>query len=177
MGTNSPITANEKKCLRAASIAQEKSGIGLNVHVHPWRREAPEAARIALEAGADPGRTVISHLDGILDLDYHIGIAELGVFLEFDIFGAEYYWDYQEFYLPSDRERVLHIIELVRRGYLDQILISHDICYKTKLTRYGGWGYAHILEHVVPMFSRFGLDDDEIKAIIEDNPRRWLTGE
>lgn len=176
IGTSSPITPNEKKCLRAAARAQAESGLGLTVHVHPWQREAPEALRIVLEAGADPGRTVISHLDGILDLEYHLGLAESGVFVEFDIFGAETFYDEEDYFLPTDRERVHHIIELVRRGYLKQILISQDICYKIKLCRYGGWGYAHILKHIVPMFRRYGLEDEEIRMIVEENPRRWLAG-
>ena len=29
------------------------------------------------------------------------------------------------------------------RGHQDQILMSHDIAYKSSLTKYGGYGYHH----------------------------------
>ena len=41
-------------------------------------------------------------------------------------------------------------------GRLGQVLMAHDICNKHRLTKYGGHGYAHILENVMPIMRRKG---------------------
>ena len=41
--------------------------------------------------------------------------------------------------------------------------------------RYGGDGYAHILENVVPLMRRKGVSEDEIEAILVRNPARILA--
>jgi predicted metal-dependent phosphotriesterase family hydrolase len=56
-----------------------------------------------------------------------------------------------------------------------QRMISHDICYKTRLVAFGGHGYGHIFANVVPMMRRRGFSDAEIQALVVDNPRRLLT--
>jgi len=55
------------------------------------------------------------------------------------------------------------------------VVISHDICYRTRLVRWGGHGYGHIFENVVPMMRRRGFTDAEVQGILVDNPRRLLT--
>jgi phosphotriesterase-related protein len=50
--------------------------------------------------------------------------------------------------------------------------MSHDIAYKHCLTKWGGFGYHHLLLNVVPRLRRKGLDDPAIRGLIVDNPRR-----
>ena len=64
---------------------------------------------------------------------------------------------------------------MIAEGLTDQLLVSQDICRKTSLVRYGGDGYAHILENVVPLMRRKGMSEDAIEAILERNPARILT--
>ncbi len=45
---------------------------------------------------------------------------------------------------------------------------------KMMLTRYGGFGYAHVLRHFVPRLKRHGVDEAVIDAILTDNPRARL---
>ena len=61
---------------------------------------------------------------------------------------------------------------MIDRGLLDRILISQDICYNKLLVANGGWGYAHILNHVVPRFEANGITREEIRAMMVTNPRR-----
>jgi len=42
------------------------------------------------------------------------------------------------------------------------------------LHRYGGWGYDHIGENIVPMMEDFGISQKDIETIIRDNPVRML---
>jgi phosphotriesterase-related protein len=77
--------------------------------------------------------------------------------------------------LPNDTTRIYEIRDLMEAGYLDRILISHDIVCKTKLVRYGGWGYAHISNYVAPMMLRRGLGREVIDTIMIENPRRFFS--
>jgi phosphotriesterase-related protein len=65
---------------------------------------------------------------------------------------------------------------LVERGYEDQLLISHDMCRKHFLHRFGGYGYDHVLRRITPRLQRsFGLSDGVIAKLLVGNPRRLLT--
>jgi phosphotriesterase-related protein len=75
---------------------------------------------------------------------------------------------------PCDRERIEQIGELIGRGYLDRLLISQDVCLKTKLCRYGGCGYAHILQNILPQMHARGITDEHLQAIMVENPARML---
>jgi len=46
---------------------------------------------------------------------------------------------------------------------------------KIQLTRYGGWGYAHLLKNVVPLLKRRGFDESEITTLLVENPQRVLA--
>ena len=53
--------------------------------------------------------------------------------------------------------------------------MSHDICMKISLEKYGGYGYSHILNNVVPMMINKGLEPGQINTILVDNPSKILT--
>ena len=72
-------------------------------------------------------------------------------------------------------ERLRWMRRLIDRGHLDQIAISHDICYKSRLSSYGGHGYAHIFENVELLMRRRGFSEAEIERITVEMPRRLLT--
>lgn len=104
---------------------------------------------------------------------------DLGVFVEFDNFGKEYYIDKRDRgfaggVFARDIERVGAIKELIDLGYLNNIMLSCDICLKTLLHKYGGWGYDHILMNIVPMMSEFGIKDSQINILLRQNPKRFL---
>ena len=61
---------------------------------------------------------------------------------------------------------------LVQAGLSDRLLVSHDICVKMQLRRYGGYGYAHLLENVRPMLLRAGITETQIEMMTVHNPAR-----
>ena len=71
-------------------------------------------------------------------------------------------------------EGIEEIGELIEAGYLDRILMAQDTCLKTKLVRYGGQGYAHILRNILPQMRVRGITDEQIKALMVENPARLL---
>jgi phosphotriesterase-related protein len=66
-------------------------------------------------------------------------------------------------------------LKLIERGYLNQILLSQDVCLKINLAKYGGMGYTHILKKVVPMIKDAGISEQQINTMLVDNPRRVLA--
>lgn len=56
-------------------------------------------------------------------------------------------------------------------------MVSCDICLKTLLHKYGGWGYDHILTNIIPMMQEAGITDDQINVIVNENPKFFLMME
>lgn len=178
IGCQSPWTDLEKRVMEGALLAQKETGAAVNVHPGRDPDQPQEVADFVTARGADPSRVVISHIDRtIFDDERLMRLADSGVVLELDLFGQEqsYYGLDLKVDLPNDAERLRWIRRLIDRGHLDQIVISHDICYRTRLTRFGGHGYGHIFENVVPLMRRRGFSEDEIARITVGTPRRLLT--
>ncbi len=104
-------------------------------------------------------------------------LADSKCIIAFDLFGMEttYYKWAEDVDMPNDDVRLHWLRKLIDRGHLDQILISHDICYRTRLSQFGGHGYGHIFRNVVPMMRRRDFSQEEIATILEHTPRRLLT--
>ncbi len=181
IGCSWPLHDYERKTLKAAAAAQQKTGACLSVH--PGRNsKAPfEVVDILEQAGADLSRVIICHIDArIRDHEGRTQILQKGCVLEYDLWGWEghfpSYWTADSYIdLPNDTQRIYEIRRHIEEGYLNQIVMSHDICAKTRRARYGGWGYAHILNYVVPMMRQRGITREQIDAIITANPGRLLT--
>jgi phosphotriesterase-related protein len=175
IGTTWPWTDNEKKVLRAAVAAQRETGAALMIH--PGRHERLPLAIVDFirKEGADLSRTIMCHIERtIADPAVLLELGATGVRLEYDLFGLEtsYYPYNPAFDMPNDGERMRQILFLIERGHLSQILMSHDIAYKHCLTRWGGFGYHHLLVNVIPRLRAKGADDKIVQTLLIDNPRR-----
>jgi phosphotriesterase-related protein len=175
IGTTYPWTANEEKVLRAAVIAQRETGAPLMVH--PGRHPAMpmELAKLVQKEGGDLRRTIMCHIcRTIADVRAVIDLAQTGIWLEYDLFGMEnsFYPYNPSFDMPNDGGRMAHVLALVAAGHRDQILLSHDIAYKTSLVKYGGYGYHHLLVNVVPRLRAKGMDDAGLTRLLVENPAR-----
>lgn len=178
IGMSWPATPAEITVLRAAARAQSAAGVGLVVH--PGR--SPEAPlhhlRIIEAAGGDISRCVISHVDRtIFSVPEMRSLGRTGCYVEFDLFGVESsHYSLAPVDLPNDAMRVDYIRRLLDDGHGDRVLISHDICNKSRLARYGGEGYAHILTRVVPLMRRKGFGQADIDRLLIHNPAAMLVG-
>jgi phosphotriesterase-related protein len=175
IGNTWPWTENEQKVVRAAVEAQRQTGAPLMLH--PGRHEtAPmQLVQLVQKQGGDLRRTVMCHIERtIADARHLHDLADTGVWLEYDLFGMEnsYYPYNPDFDMPNDGGRMKQILALIERGHADQILMSHDIAYKSSLTKYGGYGYHHLLVNVVPRLRRKGVDDAGLRRLLVENPAR-----
>src|SRR5919198_258669 len=177
IGCSWPWQENEKKVVRAAARAQLETGAPLMIH--PGRDpEAPlEIVRELDKVGASLRRTIMAHIDRtIFDIGAVFELAGTGVYVEYDLFGQESsFYPFSPIDMPSDAQRLAQLQEVVVKGYLEQILIAHDICTKTRLIGYGGHGYDHLLRNIVPRMRRKGFLDENIHTILVENPKRLFA--
>jgi phosphotriesterase-related protein len=174
VGTSQPITENEKKVLVASAHAQKVTGVAISVHFH-WRgKHGPQVVRLLESEGVDPAKVILGHQDDILrpTLEYYVSLAETGAFVQFDCFGSEAYSDELGLVHARDVQRVDFVERLIDAGYVDNLLLSHDVAYKMHMRTYGGYGYGHILRTIVPMLRARSVTEDEIKQMLVENPKR-----
>ncbi|MBR2878115.1 MAG: hypothetical protein IKC41_04325 [Clostridia bacterium] len=179
IGIGEDFSEMEEKILRAACIAQIKTGLGLLIHINPWVPLGVRAAKIALEMGVPKEKICICHVDVECRMDYMKEVLDLGVYIEYDNFGKEYFVNqevrnkgYGNF--VTDVYRVETLKELIDAGYADQIVLSCDVCLKNLLHKYGGWGFDHILVNIVPMMKEYGISQADIDKMLITNPADFL---
>ena len=104
-------------------------------------------------------------------------LAGRNCYINISLFGKEcshYQYDL-DVDMPSDAHRNDMINRLLQSGHKEKILISHDVVCKQELQTYGGHGYRHLLENVVPKMKERGINEDIITDIMIHNPRQWLN--
>jgi phosphotriesterase-related protein len=179
IGTGQPVTHDEWKVLKAACHAQVETGLPLFIHVYPMLdgTTAPEVTEFVLDHGVSPSRVNICHMDGHMEIAYLRNVLDMGVFISFDTFGIEAYYDSIDRRSRFDAEREAALLTLLELGYAPQLLLSQDVCMKMQLRHYGGMGYSHILRHIVPSLKRRGVEEDVIDQLLRKNAMRILTVE
>jgi phosphotriesterase-related protein len=184
VGLSARIDPDEEKALRAACRAQRKTGVPLSIHYLTWlpENESLRILDIVEEEGCDLSRLIMGHQDsttndGMINVELMKTIARRKAYVQFDTFGVEVLMllDGYLVQFPHDLERVKALKQIADAGYLSNVLISHDIAHKHHLKRYGGYGYAHILRNVLPVFKAKGFTDEDVHTIMVENPKRALT--
>lgn len=187
IGASERILPPEEKCIRGGARAARRTGAPLSIHTPFHRDEADPTSKRALwcldiaeEEGLPPDRVILCHRDQSKwresDLTYQKKIADRGAYVEFDLFGhPEAYHAIVDDAQPSDLDRVRYVEEMVSSGYEDRLLLSHDVFVKTVLRKYGGNGYAHLLENILPILRTRGLDETTLQRLVVENPRQVLT--
>ena len=167
------FTAVETKVIRAAGRASRITGAPVSLHSGASGSESTHAMLDLLEAeGADPGRVILGHCDNLVrDLPSLTSLLKRGIYVEFD--------GISEFHLLRQPATAAHvgdgIVELIRLGYLDRILLSQNVDQKIDLKAYGGMGYTFVLEQFVPHLTGKGVTEKQIRTLIHENPQRILT--
>ncbi len=176
VGTNDPATDSELAVVTATSVAGRETGRAVTIHIHPWGREGHRAIDAAITGGIAPDRVLLNHMTtAALDADHLRSLLDRGVNLAFDLFGFDHSLLGEGRYAPSDWDVAHAVAELVRGGYTDRVFLSQDVGVRTRLHRFGGWGYDHLFAHVVPLLARAGCTKEEIETMLVANPRRLLT--
>ncbi|CAH0400151.1 unnamed protein product [Chilo suppressalis] len=173
-----PLRDFEIKAIKAAGELQENFGCGVSFHPHRVTEAPFEIIRLYLEAGGAADKAVMSHLDRtLLENEKLLEFSELGTYCQFDLFGIEvsYYQLNVDTDMPSDAQRIDKIRLLVDEGKEDKVLMSHDIHTKHRLIDFGGHGYSHIINNVLPKMKSKGISPATIDKITIENPAKWLS--
>lgn len=174
LGMSRPRTATESRILQAAARAQRRTGVAISIHfdVHGLLEEHMSALDVLAGEKADLTRVAAGHfLPKKAALDHFQKIAQRGCFVQFDLFGQEV-WLKPGGWGASVDEQLETIKLCIDKGLGRHLLLSQDVCHKKQLTANGGGGYAHILKDLVPRLRQLGVTDQDLRTIMEDNPRR-----
>ncbi len=184
------ITEPEERVLRGAARAHKRTGCPITTHA-TLGTMGGEQARIFQEEGADLRRVVVGHSDLNDVLTYQEAIVRRGATVGFDTIGKERF-DYtrpetaglnryefeKEQYHVTDHSRMHTLLELVRRGYAGQIVVSSDMGeIEENPNTFASWGYSYLLGRFVPLLRERGLSTDAERQILVENPRRVLGGD
>jgi phosphotriesterase-related protein len=172
-----------EKVHRAAARASVKTGVPVMAHSRPASNTGPRQVEILLEEGVPPEKIQIAHTGDTDDLDYIEGLLEMGVYIGMDRYGLN-------IFLPTERRNAT-VIELLNRGYAEQMFLSQDfdIPIAAGLDWYppevieqleasgasGGWSMTLLFEEIIPALKEAGATDEQIETMMVENPKRWLT--
>jgi phosphotriesterase-related protein len=79
--------------------------------------------------------------------------------------------------VPSEvQSRVDLVLELVRAGHADQILLSHDVCTGSHQRAFGGNGFTFVLGGFRQQLLDAGLAAEQLDRMVTANPARFLSG-
>lgn len=174
IGTSAIISEDENKVLRAAGIAGEATGKAIHVHTDLYTENGFEIINILKSEGVKPEKICIDHVDVWLRPNYIRKLLDMGVYVEFDNFGKEFYVS-EKLRFAYDLERIRLLKTLIDEGYQDKILISNDICLKSMWKTYGGLGYAHILRGVLYMAKENGIDEATYRSLLTKNVVKFIS--
>ena len=165
------MTPAELKVFRAVGKAHVATGIPIFTHNAYGTGEnvRPDAGLTQLDVlesvGVDPAHIVIGHACCLDDptASVLIRIAERGAFVGFDrVTGGR----------VDDPQKADTIMAFLEAGHADRLLISSDFTGRRSDARPG---YGNSITVFAPLLREAGIDEDVLRAIQRDNPRRFLA--
>lgn len=172
------ITENEEVILRAAARACNATGTRISTHTWSPDRVGEEQVRILKEEGVDLNRVYIGHSNDDTDVDYLTGLLDEGVWL-----GLDRYPGGRTPETPRWEMRTAVVKQLIDAGWAHRLMLSHD--HSTPLVQpseelrrereaFNPDGYLFITRNVLPRLLELGAAQDDIDAMMIDNPRRFF---
>ncbi len=164
------ITPGVERVLRAVAAAHRATGVPITTHTHAHTRRGLDQQRVFAEEGVDLSRVIIGHSGDTTDLDYLEELITAGSYLGMDRFGLDN--------ILSFEDRVDTVARLCQRGHADKMVLAHDAsCYIDWLPEAAlpvvlpNWHYLHIHNDVLPALRERGVTEEQITAMLVDNPR------
>jgi phosphotriesterase-related protein len=167
IGSWDDMTRDERKVFRAVGKAHLATNLPIFTHTGIPGKAALEQLDILEDAGVDPRRVVIGHLGNLVDpnVQVHKAICRRGAFVGFDRQGG-----------GGDAQQVPLVMALLEAGFADNLMFSSDFSNAAQLKRTNKeLGYAKTLTVFVPKLKAAGANDEVLRQIMVDNPRRFLA--
>lgn len=170
------LTPDVTRVMEAAAQVHGETCVPISTHSDPALRTGLDQTRFFTERGVDPARLVIGHSGDGENLDHLLALLNTGVTLGMDRFGMAHTGD--------DEKRIGTVLELLARGYADQLVLSQDCAYFSRVTppswrrdHTPSWTHDHLSRRIIPRLVEAGAEPRDVERMMVDNPRRLLAGE
>jgi phosphotriesterase-related protein len=156
----------EERTFAAVAKVHRTTGVPITTHTTKGARAHVDffrAHRVALE------RVALGHIE-VDPWEDIVAVARQGVMFLFTNFGGTNI-------LPEEMV-IAQIADLVRRGFVAQIMISVDMYLhyaRGRLRQRWPGGYVQLFDRVVPRLLQSGLKASQVDRILHDNPVRHLA--
>ena len=168
------ITPDVEKVHRAVARASLQTGRPIMAHSRPASRTGLQQLKIFTEEGVDPGKVQIAHTGDTDNIDHIEELLDTGCYIGLDRFGID-------LYLPHE-PRIKTAAELCRRGYADRMMLGQDSVanfdwFPPELVEQmlPNWKLPFLFTTVIPDLLEAGATQEQVDAMIEDVPQRWLS--
>ncbi len=159
------FTETNKKVFEAAALTHKATGLAISTHPN-MSTMAYEQAVFLIDHGVKADKIIIGHMDLTDDLSYLEKVLDTGVNVGFDTIGKNNYL--------SEDKRLETLSALIKRGYVNQIVLSEDISRKSYYKSFGGLGYGYLVNQYLPKLKQLGVTDQQIDQMLIENPKNIL---
>jgi predicted metal-dependent phosphotriesterase family hydrolase len=159
-------TERDATVFQAAAMAQQATGVPILTHTDGGQRGL-EQARFLADHGADLSHVLLSHVDKVVDHEYHRELAATGARVEFD----------QGFRWGDGPNGTLRILEwLVEDGLTDHVTLGLDAARQGYWQVYGGSpGISWFVDGLSALLSERGIGQHVQQRFYIDNPAAAYT--
>ena len=174
--SDTEITPTNEKLLRVAARLHKQCRLPVITHSSASFKSGIPQLEILLDEGVESGKLVIGHCGDTTDMVYLENLLASGCYIGLDRFGIDSI-------LPTD-SRIDVCVELLEKGYEDQIVISQDDIvfldlFPEKLSRKrldsdDPWTFHYILVDIIPKLIDKGVTEKQIKKLTNENPTKIL---
>ncbi|MBU8913470.1 MAG: hypothetical protein KOO61_05555 [Spirochaetales bacterium] len=109
-----------------------------------------------------------------LDLNWAKEVLDTGANVCVDLFGYPSDNDMLDRFGQADTVKLSGLVELIKAGYAEQLVIGNDVYQKIMTRTFGGHGYCRIVDYAIPGLIAGGIDQEAIDQITVSNPARLL---
>lgn len=172
------FTKSNLKILNAVAEAAQKCGLPIITHCRPANtRQGLFQLDIFEQHGIDLSKVVIGHYRNGDSLAYGREVMDRGSNLAID------QMNFNDHQLAHNLEV---IPQLVKEGYADRLILSHDAVIVYNYEKWNRWDHeqyinysenslSHISRNIIPALKERGVSDQDIHQMMYDNPQRILS--
>ncbi|MHC1559199.1 phosphotriesterase family protein [Actinomycetospora sp. C-140] len=166
--TREGMTATDQSLAQGAARTALATGVPLSLR---YGADAVADLEVVLDEGLPSDRVVIGGLDrrDAVAAGAPLAVARRGAYVALDHVGSE------DGTHIGDDERVDLVLELVAAGHTGRILLSADAIGVAVGLPHREIPFSHVLATFVPLARSRGLDEQDARRIVVDNPRDLLT--
>jgi predicted metal-dependent phosphotriesterase family hydrolase len=162
-GSDGGPSPRDRLVFEAAAEAHRRTGAPILTHCEAGSG-AIEQVQVLGDAGVDPSHIVLSHVDKVVDREYHREMCATGAFVEYD----------QSFRWGEGPNRTIELLGwLAEDGLLGAVVLGMDAARQGYYSVYGGTpGLGWLLDGFSAEMEAFGLDDTVRHRMFVTNPAR-----